>query len=242
MLSLEELKQWIHRDLGQSDKLLLILAALGKPSAISEIKEMGSRAGFRIPVKWNPSLALGRTKGKAIKVPEGWELTDLGKAHLRTLGVSTISPAAVQVAVDLRRHLANITNPDTAKFVEEAIKCHEAQLYRSAIVMSWIAAVDVLYREVVANHLDAFNQEAARIDPRWRIAMNADDLARMKESDFLDRVVSISVIGKSVKDALKECLTRRNGCGHPNSFKTGALQASAHIETLSLNVFEVFVV
>lgn len=240
MLSLDDLKQWIHRDLGQADKLLLILGTVGKPSSIAEIKDMGVRAGFRIPIKWNPSLTLSRTKGKAIKIPEGWELTDLGKAHLRNLGVSTISPAAVQVAVDLRKHLASIANQDTAKFVEEAIKCHEAQLHRSAIVMSWIAAMDALYREVVANHLSAFNQEAARVDARWRPATNPDDLARMKESDFLDRLVSISVIGKSVKDALKECLTRRNGCGHPNSFKTGSLQASAHIETLILNVFEVF--
>jgi hypothetical protein len=59
----------------------------------------------------------------------------------------------------------------------------------------------------------------------------------MKESDFLNRLVAIGVIGKNVKQSLKECLDRRNACGHPNSYKLGQNIAAAHIETLLLNVF-----
>ena len=77
----------------------------------------------------------------------------------------------------------------TRAFVEEAIKCHEAKLYRSAIVMSWIAAVDVLYREVVAKHLAAFNAEAKSVNSKWKAAVNEDGLTKMGELDFLDRLV-----------------------------------------------------
>jgi hypothetical protein len=191
-------------------------------------------------VGWNLSASLGRSKGQAIRTPEGWEITEAGKQHLRNLGVTKISPAAVQVATDLRAELPKISNDDTRLFVEEAIKCYEAELYRSAIVMSWLAAVDVLHRFVHQKYLAEFNAEAKRVDSRWKYAKTTDDLGRMAEADFLDRIAGISVVGKNVKKELKDCLDRRNGCGHPNSLKVGANTAAHHIEILLLNIFKAF--
>ena len=156
------------------------------------------------------------------------------------LGVTRISPAAVQVATDLRALLPRLVNDNTRHFVEEAIKCYEAELYRSAIVMSWLAAIDVLHKDVHQTHLSAFNAEAKRVDTRWRDAKTTDDLGRMAEADFLDCIAAISVIGKNVKKELKDCLDRRNGCGHPNSLQIGANTAAHHIEILLLNVFQKF--
>ena len=240
MLSLDELKTWLHRDLSQKDKILLILAALNAPSQISDIKRLGTEAGFRMPASWNPSAALGKSKGLAIRAPKGWEITDAGRQHLRNLGVTKLSPAAVQVAVDLRSELPNIQNNDTRLFVEEAIKCYEAELYRSAVVMSWLAAVHVMHQHVLDKHLSTFNAEVKRVDAKWRDAKSTDDIGRMSESDFLDRISAISIIGKNVKKELKDCLDRRNGCGHPNSLKIGSNTAAHHIEILILNVFKRF--
>jgi hypothetical protein len=183
---------------------------------------------------------LGRTRGLAIRTPDGWELTQAGKQRLVNLGVSKVSSNAIHAASDLRAELPNVKDSSTRAFVEEAIKCLEGELFRSAIVMSWIAAVDVLYNVVIAKHLVAFNAEAARVDSKWKRAATTDDLTKMKEGDFLDRLVSISVIGKNVKTELKACLDRRNGCGHPNSLQIGANTAAHHIEILLLNVFRVF--
>jgi hypothetical protein len=170
----------------------------------------------------------------------GWELSDAGKMHLRTLGVSSISPAAMQVAVDLRTHLAKVSDVQTFEFVEESIRCHEAELYRSAIVMAWLGAMNVLQQHVHKKHLSAFNAEAARVDARWKAAITQDDIGRMKEADFLDRIEKLSIIGKNVKTELKACLDLRNGCGHPNSLKVSVNKSAAHIETLLQNVFEKF--
>jgi hypothetical protein len=85
--------------------------------------------------------------------------------------------ARVRIAVDLRGHLGNIKDETTRAFVEEAINCYEAGLHRSAIVMSWIAAVDVLYQKVTANHLAAFNHEAKAANAKWKDAVNADGCA-----------------------------------------------------------------
>ena len=240
MLDVSALKDWLHRDLTPRDKLLLILATCDKPVQLADMRSRAQEAGFKIPAKWNMSDILGKSGGLAIRIPAGWELTDTGKNHLRNFGVESVSPAAMQVAADLRAHLENVKNSTTRAFVEEAIKCHEAKLYRSAIVMSWIAAVDVLYREVVAKHLAAFNVEAKNWKSTWKLAVNEDGLARMGEAEFLDRLVPIGVIGKNVKEELAKALKLRNGCGHPNSLKVGPNMVANHLETLLLNVFEQF--
>lgn len=240
MLTSHELKEWLHRDLSRLDKLLLVLASQKAPVSVSEIDSISSSAGFRVPKAWNKSAILGTSKGKAIRTA-GWEITNTGKLHLRSLGVSKISPAAMQVAVDLRDHLAKVTDTETRNFVEEAVKCHEAELYRSAIVMSWLGAMDVLLKHVHANHLVTFNAEAFRImDKRWKKAKTPDDLGKMGEADFLDRLEGLSIIGKNVKTDLKAALDLRNGCGHPNTLNVGVNKSAAHIETLLVNVFEKF--
>lgn len=243
MLKSNDLKDWLQRDLPRIDKLLVILAAADGPLSVAQIKEAALAAGFREPKtkNWNISQSLGASKGKAIRTDVGWELTESGKVHLRNLGVSKFSPAAMKVAIDLRTHLAKITDPTTRDFVEEAIKCHEADLFRSAIVMSWLGAMDVLHKHVHATHLAAFNAEASRVfGKNWKPAKSADDLGKMKESDFLDRAEALSIIGKNAKAELKKALDLRNGCGHPNSLKVGANKSAAHIETLLQNVFEKF--
>ncbi|HEV2188114.1 MAG TPA: hypothetical protein VGR70_12960 [Stellaceae bacterium] len=239
MLNLPELKSWLHRDLSQLNKLLLILAFLDKPRRISDISEAARQAGLRMGKGWNPSASLARSKGLAIRTPQGWEITEAGKLHLLNLGVTKISPAAVHVATDLRAQLPDIASDDTRQFVEEAVKCYEAELYRSAIVMSWDAAVAVLHSRVHTKHLAAFNIEAKRADSYWKPARTTDDLGRMNESEFLERIAAISIIGKNVKKELKDCLDRRNGCSHRNSLKIGRHAVAHHLETLLLNVLKV---
>jgi hypothetical protein len=103
-------------------------------------------------------------------------------------------------------------------------------------VLSWVGAVSLLHKYVVDNELSNFNTEATRSDQKWRPEKNTDDLARMKESDFLDVITALSIIGKSVKKELGNCLDLRNGCWHPNSLKIGDTRVAAHIEILILNV------
>ncbi|MBI1218485.1 MAG: hypothetical protein GC186_08040 [Rhodobacteraceae bacterium] len=146
----------------------------------------------------------------------------------------------MQVAVDLRNHLAKVTDTQTREFVEEAIKCHEAELYRSAIVMSWLGAMDVLQKHIHQSHLAAFNAEALRVNTKWKTAVSQDDIGKMGEADFLDRIETLSIIGKNVKAQLKACLDLRNGCGHPNSLKVSVNTSAAQIEKLLQNVFEKF--
>lgn len=240
MLSESDLKTWLQRDLNRLDKLLLILASLDSPCQIRDLKERALEVGFRIRNNWNISDILRRSKGLAIRTPRGWEISKTGTDRLRTLGISTINPAAVQVATDLRAELNKVYRGNIRSFIDEAIKCYESRLYRSAVVMSWIGAVAVLHDHIFVGHLAAFNAESRRVNARWRDAKTTDELSRMSEADFLDRITALSIIGRDVKKELRVCLDRRNSCGHPNSLEIGGNAAAHHIETLLLNVFQKF--
>lgn len=240
LISINDLKTWLQRDLTPRDKLLLVLASFDSPCQVKDIKAKALEAGFSIPKVWNISSVLKRSKGLAIKIPDGWEITESGLQQLTSIGVFIANPSVAHVATDLRNMLPSIKDENTRAFAEEAIKCHELGLYRSAIVMSWLAAVGVLYEHVHQNCLSKFNAEAKRVNGKWKDATTTDDLSKMKEVDFLDRIENISVIGKDVKNQLQECLKKRNSCGHPNSLQIRANTSAAHMEILLLNVFSKF--
>lgn len=240
MLNTNGLKGLLHKKLPRQEKLLLILSTFEQPTELSAVVARGKDAGLKIPPSWNASMILRRSGGLAIRTPTGWEITEAGRESVRHHAGAKIGKAAAQVAHDLRAHLARVRDDDTRSFVTEAVECFEAEFFRSAIVMSWLAAVHVLHRHVVRAHLAEFNDEAKRVDNKWRPARTTDDLGRMGESDLLDRLAAISVIGKNVKDELAACLKRRNGCGHPNSLKIGANAVASHLEVLLLNVFTKF--
>jgi hypothetical protein len=242
LLEQASLKDFLHQsELSNTDRLLLCLGIqVGSPKTIAEITNIAKSAGLTKAKNWNISSYLSKSKGLAIRTDSGWELTSEGKKRVAILTGSLTTAPIPQVASTLRSHLSKIINTDTAAFLDEAIRCYEAKLYRAAVVLSWVGALSALYDHVIAHKITEFNSEASRRDATWRTAKKKDDLARMKEHDFLQVLNAISVIGKNVKDELEGCLKFRNGCGHPNSLQIGEARVSAHIETLILNVFSTF--
>lgn len=213
-----------------------------KARSIEELREVAIGAGWAKAKSINCSHYLGKAQGLAIRTPDGWKLTSPGREHVARFVASTGKTAVVPppMAQELRGHLSKLKSNDTRAFVEEAVKSHEAGHYRSAIVLSWVGAISLLYDHVVASKLSEFNTEALRRDAKWRAAKNPDGLARIGEYDFLQIVAAIGIIGKNVKDELEGCLKLRNGCGHPNSLRVAQNRVAAHIEILMLNVFEKF--
>lgn len=216
------------------DKLLFILHTFyGKPLPGTEIKRIATQVGVTEASSWRTTKHLTSVPQYAIRSKDGWLLTTHGRDYI--LSSNLINPKPV--LSNVRQHLTSITDAATISFMEEAISCFEHKLFRAAIVLSWVGAVSVLYNYVIQHRLTDFNAEATRRSPKWKTATTADDLARMKESDFLDILDHLSILGRSVKKELLNCLDLRNGCGHPNSLKVGEHKVAAHLETLIDNVF-----
>jgi len=237
-VNLDDLKYQIHhRRLNRTGKLLTCLAMDGKPTkTVAEIKKIALSAGLREVNRWNISDLLRKSNGRAIRTQNGWELAP----DARPTANGTGSGGQIAALNELRSNLVRLRNSGSKSFVEEAIACLEHHLYRSAVVLSWVGAIALLYEHVIGNRIADFNSEALRRAPKWKRAVTPDDLARMKEVDFLDTLEAISAIGKSVKKQLQHCLDLRNGCGHPNSLAIGGSIAAAHVQILVLNVFAKF--
>ena len=137
----------------------------------------------------------------------------------------------------LRANLETIKDNSIRSFIQDAIKCYEGELYRPAILMSWMAAIYILYKHVHNKCLKEFNEEAKSKDGKWKAAKEIDDLGRMKEVVFLDRLEALAVIDRTRKNQLRICLDLRNSCSHPSSWEISSKIADAHFEMLLDNVF-----
>lgn len=240
-MDIRELKPVLHKPgLSRSEQLLLLLYGSGaSPKSVADLRSLALATGVRGAKSWNLSAALSNLKGKALRTSAGWELTPTGSSEAKLLLGHAVAAPVTQLS-GLRARLPSIANPAVREFLSEAIACTEAGHFRAAVVLTWVGAVASLYEVVLRAHLPSFNAEASRRDAKWKSAVTADDLARMKETDFLNVLEALSLIGKSVKTELEGCLKLRNGCGHPNSLRISEHRVAAHIETLVLNVFERF--
>lgn len=246
MVSKERLKSLlIQPGLTKTERILLLLACEADvPKKAADIRRLGTDLGLLEIEKWSIDSFLNATKQKAVKLKKGWVLTSEGKRDLKqTFEIAGgVSPANA-AAVHLRDLLPKLKDENTRAFVEEAVRCLEVSppLLRAAVVLSWVGAMSVLHAHVVRVKLSEFNAEATGRDPRWKAAKTADDLGLMNEDAFLDVLQKLSVIGKNVKQELKDvCLKLRNGCGHPNSLAIGENRVASHVETLLLNIFAKF--
>ena len=221
--------------LTQLDLLLLCLAkAGGGPISTKELRNTAVSLGLPGAQKWNISTVFNRGSRFVIKLPGGWQLTTNGQLRVQQLGFPSTE---VMVPDALREVASQLTDDRALSFVNESILCLEAGCFRASIILSWIGALSILYSHVISDHLDEFNAAAKKRNPRWKIASSFDDLSNMRESTFLEILCDISVLGKSTKQELENCLRLRNACGHPNTTEIGAQRTRGHLETLILNVF-----
>jgi hypothetical protein len=154
-----------NKDLSRKEKVLSLVASgdqAEKPTKF--LQDLGVANGLREIKKWNLSAILASLGGLVTRLSGGWALTDQGKAEVARLGLGKPAPSKV-VQPTLRGYASTISNPKVKEFVDEAIDALEFKLSRSAVVLSWVGAVAVLYEEVLTNHLAAFNAEALRRFP-----------------------------------------------------------------------------
>jgi len=225
--------------------LLCVAAGGGSGVSTAAVRKLAIGAGVKNaknPKKINFSAHLSSAEDKVFSTPTGWELTDVGRAHVASIAarILSVTPAAKE-AKALRDLLPTLKSTDARDFLTEAIVCAESSLFRAAVVLSWVGAVKLLHDEAVAKHLAAVNAAATKRKPKdWKTAKDADGLGRLTESEFLQIAHDVGMIDKNVKQELEACLKLRNSCGHPNSFKLGSNKVAAHLDTLALNVYAVF--
>jgi hypothetical protein len=115
--------------------------------------------------------------------------------------------------------------------------CVKNKSYRAAIVLTWVGALYLMYNYVLREKLSEFNAEVHRRFPKSKPASTVDDLAGVKEAEFLNVLEYINAITKAEAKELAGCLDRRNTAGHPNSHTFTEVGVGNHIETLITSVY-----
>jgi hypothetical protein len=209
------------------------------PMKANDVRAVARQNGWRDGATSVPGDFLKHTKN-AIYVPTGWTVTEACKRSLADRGLVNPGGVLTPVTEALERYLTDVHDPDKARFVEEAIECVKNKAYRSAIVLTWVGAVYLLYQHVLKNRLTEFNQEGHRRFQKkgWNDVANVDDLAAaVTESIFLNMLEHIGVVSKAEQKELQNCLDRRNTAGHPNSAAFEEVTVGAHIHELIAKVY-----
>lgn len=205
----------------------------------NDIRAVARQNGWKVGAASIPGDLLKQTKN-AISVPTGWTVTEACKKSLADRGLMNPAGVLTPVTEALERYLTDVHDPDKARFVEEAIQCVKNKAYRSAIVLTWVGAVYLLYQHVLKNKLTEFNQEGHRRFQKkgWNDVASVDDLATaVTESIFLNMLGHIGVLTKAEQKELQSCLDRRNTAGHPNSASFQEVTVGAHIHELIAKVY-----
>ena len=234
---LEMVTSLLQQAHSHKDRLLVLLSSMDDPCKVRDLRATAISAGFRRARTLNISDVLTKAAPHAVNLADGWAITRSGRDYLSQKGLAAKPVDPRNWAPNLRDSLARFADGQTASFIHEAFRCHEYGLNRAAIVMSWVGAVSLLQHHIVEHHLDEFNEIAIQKNTNWRLAKTANDVGRMRESDFLNRLTELSVIGRDVKNELMQCLKRRNSCGHPNDFVVGRRTTAHYLEVLMNNIF-----
>ncbi|MGN6567135.1 MAG: hypothetical protein ACTHJ0_04245 [Flavipsychrobacter sp.] len=203
----------------------------------SNLKECFVNANLRVPSnipQYISRLSIGappffikKSKGYSLHRNFKKELDDIYKGSKHQQHIST----------QLRELLLNINSPQQKIFLEEAISCFEIKCYRSAIVMTWLLSMDIMYEFVLLKHIEDFNN-AIQIHGKYKkiTIKKKEDFSDIKEADFLELLRVSKIISTDYRKVLEEKLNIRNTAAHPNTIIVKELKAIAFIEDLVENV------
>jgi hypothetical protein len=110
---------------------------------------------------------------------------------------------------------------------QEAFKCIEHGVFRSAIVLAWASFIDFFGEKIGEDNFNKLN-----VKKNWNIS-NTDDL-REKASDsvIIESALEIKLINKNTAKSLRGLLAKRNECGHPSDYKPGLNDTLGYIDEI----------
>jgi hypothetical protein len=226
------------------DKVLIVMAAFDAPSQVGAIRRAGVEAGLREMPRWNISKALSDAGTKVRKLPSGWQLTEAGWDHLRTLGLTSRSPIVGGTAKSLRALIDSVADAQRREFLGDALLCFDKGASRPAVVYSWVGATWILQQHIFMHLLDAFNAAGIarynKTTQSFRSIKTIESFGRLQDADLLQIMEDVGAIGKSLHKQLSDRLDLRNGAGHPNTMVVDEHTCAAHIHFLIENVYKKF--
>jgi hypothetical protein len=160
-----------------------------------------------------------------------WEITESGKAHVRTLLKLPLRDAEIEHDVTtLSAMLPKIPDADIREYFAEGLKCLQADALRATVVFIWLAAIRTVQQNILKHSVADINNAIKKHDPKAHTVTKLDDFSYIKDKLSLLAAKELGELDKSQKDALEEALNLRNKCGHPVKYNPGVKKVSGFIE------------
>lgn len=238
MISDSTLIEFIHSEKRSNRQITLaLLASLGGEATVGDISAKATDAGIK-KTKINFSDVLAKSNGMCVRRGNKWQMLKEGWDSVRQDGLLEKEQRILRVASSLRELVDSGLNQDRKRFLDEALLAFESNLYRAAIVLSWVGAVHILQEYIIANHLRDFNSAlASRFSGKHPKIKNIESFNRLKEQDMLQLCEDAGIFGKAIKQELEDRLGLRNRAGHPNPNKFQENMTAAHLEWLIIHVY-----
>ena len=212
-----------------------------KAATVGQIREVLKKNGCRREAKGNLSDALGKARPNIhVTGVDGrsnlWALTKTGRRNISNMLPAIKSGEPVHEAGSLR-DLASKLDKDQAAYVDEAIKCLEADALHAAVVFLWAGAAREIQERIVKCSNKAIDASVTKRDPRAPTVRKVDHLCYVKESTLLLVAEDLGIFDRNERDMLDQCLKVRNKCGHPGKYKPGPKKVASFIEDVASIVF-----
>jgi hypothetical protein len=110
---------------------------------------------------------------------------------------------------------------------QEAFKCIEQGLFRSAIVMAWASFVDFLGDKLGEDNFNKLNKKK-----NWSISNTEDLREKASDSLIIECTVEIKLINNKTAKSLRGLLAKRNECGHPSDYRPGLNDSLGYIDEI----------
>jgi len=163
----------------------------------------------------------------------------LERNYIKEMDLQHGSAYSIAVSKKMEDLLDKVKDTDQKSFLKDALICFENKIYRASILLTWLVVLDILYDEVLANHLVVFNAEVAKQNKKFVVKKKAD-FEDIKESIFIEALRAASIISKEQKKVLDEKLTIRNSAAHPNKTSFMEAKVASFIEELLIDVVDMF--
>lgn len=227
----------------RQDKCLAVLYYLTRyeqsdAATVDEVRKGLERARVSGWRKMNVADVLAKS-GDLVDSPSSrgnrreWTLTGTGVRHIRNeLGLPEDDPEIEHDVANLLGVVGKIKDEDVRSYLEEGVRCLQANALRAAVVFLWSGAIRVLQARLLGAGINELNTELQRHDPKARQVSRIDHFAYVKDKTQLLAAEGVGLLDKGERSTLEEALNLRNRCGHPGKYSPGVKKVSGYVEDL----------
>lgn len=152
---------------------------------------------------------------------------------------SLIKQSAIQTIGDtLRKVVQPVSDPNLLKYLDESIRCAEANCVRGAVVLAWCAVAYRVQRKLVSLGLTALSAEFAKMkaDKGLMFRTFTKDYTFSTDLDVQEAADAhlillcrfLTWLDDTQYKHLKGALDLRNGCGHPSGYEPDPVKLHAY--------------